>query len=277
MNYAHFMEQWDSVAFAGYNAAAAARYALERPKYAAVLKKNRALRGRHSGERCFVVLNGPSLNEHDLTPLRDEKVFCVNYMFRAPLVETIKPDYYCWCDAKITAQPNGGSVLAELREKCPQAALLFTTRFCGVAADDGKSYFTYSKHMPTKNRVRSDLAGLSSNFQTVAGYAVNCALYMGFAEIYILGLDFAPGPFAHFADLGSGSACADPARAADKDEVCGNYLGYVKAQYENYYLRSAAQRAGQRIINLNPDSCVRAYEFGSFERLFSQENGGAAQ
>lgn len=37
-----------------------------------------ALTGAHSGERCVIIGNGPSLNETDLTLLRDEKLFSLN-------------------------------------------------------------------------------------------------------------------------------------------------------------------------------------------------------
>jgi len=35
-------------------------------------------RNRHSGERCFIIGNGPSLNRMDLKPLRGETAFSLN-------------------------------------------------------------------------------------------------------------------------------------------------------------------------------------------------------
>ena len=68
-----------------------------------------------------------------------------------------------------------------------------------------------------------------SYYSTVALQAINNALYMGFNEIYILGLDFEPGVFKHFVDLGVKNG--DPSKMSDKDEVCGRHWQYTKAQY----------------------------------------------
>lgn len=44
-------------------------------------RKLKELRGRYSGERCFVIGNGPSLRETDVTLLRDEVTIASNGIF----------------------------------------------------------------------------------------------------------------------------------------------------------------------------------------------------
>ena len=109
------------------------------------------------------------------------------------------------------------------------------------------------------------MAGLSSGFSTVAFYALNAALYMGFSKIYVLGLDFAPGAFKHFDE--SMDKCDNPQGASKKVDVCGNYWSYTKAHYEAFALNKEAKKRKQTIINLNPDSFIRAFEFDEYERI----------
>jgi hypothetical protein len=56
---------------------------------------NRALQGRHNGERCFIVGNGPSLREQDVRPLANELVITVSNGFLHKDFAAIAPRYHC--------------------------------------------------------------------------------------------------------------------------------------------------------------------------------------
>src|SRR5262249_33051041 len=63
-----------------------------------LLASNSGLRGLHSGKRCFVLGNGPSLCVEDLSPLACEITFVMNRFFDNPIVEEWQPTYYCLSD-----------------------------------------------------------------------------------------------------------------------------------------------------------------------------------
>lgn len=73
--------------------------------------------------------------------------------------------------------------------------------------------------------------------------------------------------FKHFVDLGVKNG--DPSKMSDKDEVCGRHWQYTKAQYESYAINKFALKRGVRIINLNRESNIRAFQFGNYEDLFA--------
>jgi len=98
MSMTSIIEKWDTVAFVGYNILAKLLYLSRYPIYRKYLKKNEELRDRHKGERCFIVLNGPSLHNYDLTAITNEYVFCTNYFFQSDYFNIIKPNYYCITD-----------------------------------------------------------------------------------------------------------------------------------------------------------------------------------
>ena len=71
------------------------------------MSKNRSLKNIHSGKRCFIIGNGPSLKHYDLSKLTNEFVFTVNYMMRSVYFETLRPNYHFFFDPNIfTLNPN---------------------------------------------------------------------------------------------------------------------------------------------------------------------------
>ena len=63
-----------------------------------VLAKNRALHRLHSGQRCFIVANGPSLAEQDLTRLEGEHLIVVSWFHRHGLAKQLSPAYWVIAD-----------------------------------------------------------------------------------------------------------------------------------------------------------------------------------
>lgn len=63
-----------------------------------ILNKNVSLKNIHSGRRCFIVGNGPSLGSQDLLPLRDEVTFVVSWFHRHQMAKEIHPNYWVLAD-----------------------------------------------------------------------------------------------------------------------------------------------------------------------------------
>jgi hypothetical protein len=213
-------------------------------------------------------MNGPSINEHDLSLLENEIVFTSNYFFQSNLCEVVKPNFHCWLDSEFLLGDGAKALKKELYERMPDTKFLLNIK--GYSKEDNSSfYYTYNKHIPSLYGIKTNLAGFCSGYSTVALYAIGCAIYMGFKEIYVLGLDFPPGVFRHFDDkLGE---TEDPNKKEKKEDVCGNYWWYTKAQYESYALRRHAEKQGVKIVNLNKNSCIRAFQFGEYEKVITRE------
>ena len=76
------IEKWDNIAWIIYNFFAVLKYVcVDQFKYKKILKKNKELKDIHKGERCFIVLNGPSIKSMDLSKLKTEKTICANYFY----------------------------------------------------------------------------------------------------------------------------------------------------------------------------------------------------
>jgi len=267
------IELWDNIAYSLYNLFAYLCYALvDRFRYRIILKKAKKLRDIHKGERCFVILNGPSINSYDLRPLADEITFCVNQFFRTSQYDIIRPKYYCFWDSNIIYDDRFESVRDTFRKQVKPAKFLFNKKLNGLLPETEDIYYIYGMHMPTARKIHDDLGGLSSSFSNVGLFAILCAMYMGIKEIYLLGYDFSPRSFSNnhaYATLAVENQIYQQ-MFINANKICGclGYWHYYLTQLQSYYLRTFADKKGCRIINLNPDSCIRAFEFGDYTDFF---------
>src|SRR5437870_4954347 len=57
-----------------------------------------ALKDIHRGKRCFILGNGPSLKQQDLSLLRDEHVFVTNWFVLQEEFQKLRHSYLCVSD-----------------------------------------------------------------------------------------------------------------------------------------------------------------------------------
>ena len=174
----------------------------------AELSRTKELQNKHKGERCFIVGNGPSLKHHDLSKLKDEAVFTVNYMMKSDHFKTLNSNYHLFFDPVVFGlDPN----VKEEKEKIdmidatfasnPDMTYIIPYRRRGNFVKlfpNHKFKFIYNyKTFISKLKNASKLHTITPGFQNVIIYAINCAIYMGFKEVYLLGVDMT-GFLEHF-------------------------------------------------------------------------------
>ncbi len=71
-----------------------------------LLQKNKPLDSIHSGKRCFIIGNGPSLADQDIVRLKDEITIVVSSFYRHPEARTIHPKYWVLADPSFWAKPD---------------------------------------------------------------------------------------------------------------------------------------------------------------------------
>lgn len=267
MNLSSIIEIWDSVLYFFYNICAQLKWILfDSIKYRHIVRRNKDLKNKHVGDTCYLVLNGPSIKKYDLTVLKGKIVFCTNYFYRSDLAKKILPNYICWQDSNVFKSDEGELIKKEIEELFPSIKIIFNIK--GYKSGDNV-YYTYNKHMPSMWGISNNISENCSAFSTVALYAINVAMYMGFTKIYVLGLDFEPGGFKHFTNLGENTECDNPREMDRKEEVCSEYWAYSKAHFEAYALDKYARNHNCEIVNLNPNSYIRAFRFGRYEDIFN--------
>ncbi len=162
-------------------------------KYTARIKKFRNI---HAGERCFIIGNGPSLRAEDLDQLKDEYTFAVNSIYCMYPYTEWRPTYYVAVssDLFLMELPDKAS-FANVIEGCRAAFTTMLVRAFDYRDDEDMEKVHYFE---TRNFEESVCQGLQfsedcSDYmycQTTVLYTVlQLAAYMGFREIYLIGVD----------------------------------------------------------------------------------------
>ncbi|MFA7272965.1 MAG: 6-hydroxymethylpterin diphosphokinase MptE-like protein [Crocinitomicaceae bacterium] len=161
-----------------------------------LLKRDRKrisqLKDKFKGQRCFIVGNGPSLNELDLRLLKDEYSFAVNSIFYKTKEMGYKPTFFAVEDNHIIKDN-----LKELIDyQCEY--MFFPSKFKSQIgkrsyrffANLDYSFYVSSNRFFEKSRFSKDCAKEIFCGQTVTMINFQLAYYMGFTEIYLIGMDF---------------------------------------------------------------------------------------
>ena len=153
------------------------------------------LKATKNGQRCFIIGNGPSLRIEDLEKIGNEDSFAVNSIYKIFDKTSWRPRYYVSQDREVVERVKGD--IEAVLESCEQA-------FLNSSALDNfdKSKLCDKLHFFFLNtRDRDDLSnGENPLFSedvteqiyegsTVTYACIQFAVYMGYSEIYILGVD----------------------------------------------------------------------------------------
>lgn len=178
-------------------------------------------KGEHTGQRCFIVANGPSLRAEDLDLLHQhgEITFGMNRIYKLFDQTKWRPTYYV-CEDELIAKGQQAEINA-IPTKC---------KFIPVELNwwhdvqiDNALYFHLN--YKTENRYpygfSTDIAHQLDCRGTVTCSCMQLAAYMGFTEIYLLGVDH---NYRVTIDI-NGNTVTDPTA---KDYFCEGYDSDIK-------------------------------------------------
>lgn len=149
--------------------------------------KLRELRDRYKGtKRCFVIGNGPSLNRTDLSVLKDEVTFAVNGFFLKARDLDWDPTFYVVED-HLVAEDRRDWINAL---KGPTKLFPTYLAYCLEEAED-TIFFNHRgrKSYPHGFDFSTDASEITYTGCTVTFTVLQLAFYLGFEEIYLIGVD----------------------------------------------------------------------------------------
>lgn len=163
----------------------------------------KSLKGIHSGERCFVIGNGPSLCASDLDKLKGSYTFAANRIYEIFDQTKWRPTYYLIVDIDALhecydnlRQYDLGHMFIRIdwnnrldEKKSLDYPIEKMTR---IILDNNDTYFTVFQNRWNQrvSYISEDVSDHFSNGFTVTFESIQLAIYMGFTEIYLLGVDF---------------------------------------------------------------------------------------
>jgi hypothetical protein len=151
----------------------------------------KSLKERNMGERCFLIGNGPSLDPKDLDKIAGEQAFAFNRIFYIFDKTIWRPTIYMIQDLR---------VIEDCTEKFEFLSsicnFLFINnmayRYCNtdVKQKNNVLFFHIARTHSTSRRFFSeDISKIICAGSNIVFSAMQTAVYMGFKEIYLLGMD----------------------------------------------------------------------------------------
>lgn len=143
----------------------------------------------HTGKRCFIVATGPSLTMQDLNTLWSNKEICIsmNRIWYAFDETNWRPDYYVVSDPNFFVQDS--DVFKKLKVKQKFMADSYPLYWEGKHDEEELRFHAQVEYIDNLPKFSTDFARKSYNGSTVTYHCIQLAVYMGFKEIYLLGVD----------------------------------------------------------------------------------------
>jgi hypothetical protein len=255
---------------------------LQRLPSAAGLERNRALQGRHQGQRrCFVIGNGPSLKEMDLRPLGAETTIAMNSFYKHQDAAAVDLKYLCIGDESFMIdEPRSIAWHRTLDQHHPKAVLLVHEKAQPLSqrhqlhGTQEVFYFRPTLPVHQARHVNLDLSrrlNVGSTSGTLLG--IPLALYLGFREIVLLGFDanWLEGldRSYHFYDTHEYFPEFDSVATDGRGHDYEFELRSVLREFESHrLLRDAAASRGVSIVNATRGGLLDVYPRVDFAACF---------
>lgn len=224
-------------------------------------EKLKTLKDKHKGERCFIVGTGPSLIIQDLDKLRNEVTFSMNSIFFAFDETEWRPNYY-------------GVQFPDFYSKYKSEIdhLDVEYKFVGdVISKQNKlsnEYYIYPlnllnhtwHHQKYHTKFSEDAFAVIYDGYTITYSLLQLAVYLGFVEIYLIGVDcnYSSNTNNHFKDYG----VVDPLAFAAGEKMISAFKEAKKY----------ADRHGIKIYNATRGGMLEIFERVDLDNVFSEEN-----
>jgi len=211
-------------------------------------------------ERCFIVATGPSLSVKDLYILKKNNMFCfsVNSIFR--IANEWTADAYVATDLKFISD----NIKSIQDYNCKYKFILNSCRNYW----DKKEKDSYSIHIATSGVHGIKPVGFSEEIcqkvysgHTVTYVCLQLAVYMGFREIYLLGVD------CNYIDGSKNNHFIEDKVALNGVQDIANDM---KKSYE--FAKSYADKHGINIYNATRGGKLEVFERIDFDLLFGQDS-----
>lgn len=213
--------------------------------------------GEWAGSRCFIIGGGPSLRGFDFEMLRGEKCIAINRAI----------EFVPWAEIMFSIDVRLHTWYCQNRRLMKKESLAAYDNFKGLkvwAIDPGPCFADpikwadvhvvkfIGKHGFSKSISKGIYCGGNSGYA-----ALNLAGMLGANPIYLLGYDMKNDPKGkpNFHD-GYPASSSDPVIRHWREN-----FEQIAGEYAN---------ANIRVINLNPDSALRCFEFGIVEARMAE-------
>jgi ligand-binding SRPBCC domain-containing protein len=232
------------------------------PRWAANRRRLRSYRGRHQGQRCFIIGNGPSLRQTDLSRLKGEVTFGLNRIY------ILFPELDFVTTYLVSVNEL---VLEQCAEELRTLGLpkFLTWRARRWFAGDRQTIFVDTDYTGPED-FAADASGRVFEGFTVTYVALQLAFYMGFDPVVLVGVDH------HFATRGPANATVI-SLGDDPNHFAPDYFGKgfrwqlpdLEGSERAYQLaRAAFEAAGRSVLDATVGGALKVFPKVEYASLF---------
>jgi hypothetical protein len=219
------------------------------------------LKNSRAGERCFIIGNGPSLKQTDLSLLRNEFTIGMNRIYLLFSELGFSTTYYCCINDLVVEQ-----CAADIQRLDIPRFVSWRARKW-LAPDDGL-YFLYTSY--TGPKFARDLSGRVWEGATVTFSALQLAYYLGFKQAVLIGVDH------NFATQGKPNTTVT-SQGDDPNHFSPNYFGKgfrwqlpdLETSERAYRMaRQAYEDDGREVLDATVDGKLQVFRKVEYASLF---------
>jgi hypothetical protein len=150
----------------------------------------------HSGKRCFIIGNGPSIKKQNLFSLKNEITFCSNWFLNHQSFNELNINYYCsYVEGFVIPSPNQQWINKLAQVKINKFFPKSWEKYNLVFEDT--NYVNYDKNFKIYEQkhfnIDIDGKGLMNGDTVIINFCIPIAIIMGCKEIILLGCDTSYG------------------------------------------------------------------------------------
>lgn len=230
-------------------------------------EKIKQLHNKHNGERCFIIGSGPSLLVEDLEKLKKEICFASHRIYSIYNRTSWRPQYYCAQDCALINK--SAKVIGELVQSDWKLIAASKNAPCKKVKDACYLNIIEEEFYPDYPKFAEEISEGFYEGMTVTYMCIQVAVYMGFKEIYLLGVDH------------NYSATRTADGKIEKDDSIKNYfssdysLDAIPQLYKSTKAyegaRKYAQEHGIKIYNATRGGKLEAFERVNFDDIIKEE------
>jgi hypothetical protein len=229
------------------------------------IRRLAALKDIHKGQRAFIIGNGPSLRQTDLTKLKSEFTFGMNRIYLLFPELGFSTTYFCSINDLVIEQFSA-DILALPMPKF--LAWRSHRHFPKTLQPSNVPTFLYTTY--TGPRFSPNVGGRVWEGATVTNMALQLAFHMGFTQVILIGVDH------NFTSKGEANKIV-VSQGDDPNHVSPNYFGKgIKWQLPDLdtseigyaFARDAYQKAGREVLDATVGGKLTIFPKVDYNSLF---------
>lgn len=267
------------------NKVRAQRFLAKFPNINDLIKKNSVYNNIHSGKRCFIIGNGPSLNMQDLTLIKDEITFTVNNLAQCDKFLDVQSNYHFIADPIyfddgtdlriVNYRKNFFKLLEKMKSINPGMPIFVPTLgydfIRKYKLDNQYNFVYYHSSLDFYDGFdQFDYSAPQPAYINVIHYAIAWAIYMGFSKIYLLGCDASLMNPAHCYEAPSAEkgVMGCTIQQCSPEEL---HRGMALVHHTYAQLLEACRRRNIELVNATAETLIECLPRQKYETLFSKE------